>query len=208
MPENLRYILTLSLICLLTASLLTVIYLLTQPKILQQKAQEQAQALKEVLPQAEYFEPVSRDEKIVYFKAYLSSEKKKLVGYAFRAQAQGYSSVIETMAGMDPQGKITGIKILAQNETPGLGAKINEVLAKKTLWQAIKELWTHRHKPDEVPAEPWFCSQFKGKKVDDLIVVSNPTKKNIQAITGATISSQALTDSVREQARAILKYEK
>lgn len=208
MRENLRYILTLTIICFITATLLTGVYLLTRPKIVEQKAQEEKLALKEIFPEAGYFEPQVKDGKTPYFKVYLSGDKKKLLGYAFRAQGQGYSSDIETMAGVDTQGKITGIKILAQNETPGLGAKIAEVKAKKTLWQAIKEFFTKGQKAREIASEPWFCTQFKGKKIEDLIVVNAPTEKNIQAITGATISSEALTDSVREKAKEILKYER
>lgn len=206
--ENLKYILTLTIICAVTASLLTGVYLLTRPAILNQKAKAQEQALKQVLPEAGYFEPVAKDGQISYFRAYLSSHQEKILGYAFQAQAQGYSSIIETMAGMDAQGTITGIKILSQNETPGLGAKIDEVLVKKTLWQAVKGFFAPAKELPGPSAQPWFCAQFKGKKIKDLIVRKTPTKKNIQAITGATISSQSLTDAVREKAKEILKFEK
>ncbi|MBU3933566.1 MAG: RnfABCDGE type electron transport complex subunit G [Candidatus Omnitrophica bacterium] len=205
MPENIKYILTLTIICFIIASLLTGVYLLTRPRILEQKAQEERQALKEVLPEAGYFEPVVRDGRKIYFRAYSSSDKKQILGYAFRAQAQGYSGLIETMAGMNIQGRITGIKILAQKETPGLGAKIEEVKVQKSLWQAIKELFTREQKAYEIPDKPWFCAQFKGKKISELIVVKTLTERNIQAITGATISSEALTDSVREKAKEILR---
>ena len=207
MKENLKYILTLTVICLVTASLLTGIYLLTRPKILEQKERVQEEALQAVLPEAGYFEPVLQEDGFSYFRAYLSSKKKKLLGFAFKTEAQGYSSLIETMAAVDTKGKIVGVEILAQNETPGLGAKIDEVLVKKTLWQAIKEAFTGKKESPQISAEPWFCQQFKGKSIQDLVVVKEPTKKNIQAITGATISSEALTDSVREKAKKILEYE-
>ena len=42
------------------------------------------------------------------------------------------------------------------------------------------------------------------KEIEDLIVIKTATEKNIQAITGATISSEALTDSVGEKAKEIL----
>ena len=197
MRENLKYILTLSLICMVMASLLSGVYFLTRSKILEQKAHEGKQALKEVCPKAGYFEPIVENGKVIYFKAYESADKDKLLGYAFRTEAQGYSSVIEAMAGMDKQGRITGVKILAQNETPGLGAKISEVLVKRTLWEAIKELFSREKKSAELTDEPWFCAQFKGKKIND----------DIQAITGATISSQGLIDSVRERAKEVLRYE-
>ncbi|UCB57251.1 MAG: RnfABCDGE type electron transport complex subunit G [Candidatus Omnitrophota bacterium] len=207
MKENLRYILTLTLICFVTASLLTGVYLLTQPRILEQKEKEKTEALKEVMPEAGYFDAVSEEGKVIYYRAYPSSNKQRLLGFAFTARAQGYSGVIETMAGIDREGKITGVKILQQTETPGLGARISEVLKQKTLYEATKDLFSREKKIDEIPDKPWFCAQFKGKRISDLIVVKTPTEKNIQAITGATISSEALTDSVREKAKEILRYE-
>lgn len=206
MSESIKYILTLTIICFITASLLTCVYLLTCPKILEQKERAEREALEEVVPEAGYFEPVIKENQTVYFRAYKSSDKKRLLGYAFRTQAYGYSSEIEAMAGINTQGEISGIRILAQNETPGLGARIEEALVKKTLWQRIKEIFAPKQKSAEISAKPWFCVQFKGKKIEDLIVVNTPTEKNIQAITGATISSQALTDSVREKAKEILGY--
>ncbi|NQS99604.1 MAG: FMN-binding protein [Candidatus Omnitrophica bacterium] len=205
--ENARYILTLTTICLVAASLLTGVYFLTNPRILQQKAQQEKQALTEVFPRAGYFEPVTKDGQVTHFKAYTSLDKKRLLGYAFRAEAQGYASVIETMAGVDTKGVITGITVLAQNETPGLGAQIEQVLVNKTLWQKIKELFAGEKTPQD-PIQPWFCAQFTGKEIKDLIVVRSPGAKNIQAITGATISSRALTVSVREKAKQVLEHER
>jgi len=88
-----------------------------------------------------------------------------------------------------------------------LGAKIDEIVVEKTLWQAIKELFVREKKAPDVSGQPWFCEQFKDKKIKDLIVVKAATKKNIQAITGATISSEALTNSIRKKAKGILNYE-
>ena len=78
MPENLKYILTLTIICLVTASLLTGVYLLTRPKIIAPKEKAEQQALEEVIPEAGYFEPVMRQGKISHFRAYLSSRKRRM----------------------------------------------------------------------------------------------------------------------------------
>jgi len=189
------------------ASLLTGVYLVTRSKIVEQKQKEEKEALREVMPEAKYFDPIMQDGEILYFKAYTTDDKERLLGYAFRAQGQGYSSVIETMAAMDKKGKLTGIRILSQNETPGLGARISEVLATKTFWQALVDIFNPQDKTDKVLTKPWFCEQFKGKKVKNLIVTKEATDKNIQAITGATISSEALTNSVRKKAEEVLNYE-
>ncbi|MFH1245377.1 MAG: RnfABCDGE type electron transport complex subunit G [Candidatus Omnitrophota bacterium] len=208
MSESIKYILTLTLICFVTAVLLTGVYFLTSPKILAQKEMAEKEALEEVFPRAGYFEAVEQEGRPAYFRAYSSADKKDLLGYVFKTAGKGYSSVIEAMSGMDTAGRITGIKVLAQNETPGLGAKINEILEKRTLAQAIKELFLNKKKPAEPAGKPWFCLQFGGRRIEDLTVVKTAAEKNIQAITGATISSRALTDSVRKRAEEILQYER
>lgn len=207
-PDNLRYVITLAFICAVMATVLSIVYSLTNPKIMQQKKEAQDRALKEVFSSAEHFEPVKDEGGILYYKAYRTSEMRKLLGYAFKAEGQGYASTIETMAGMDTKGEITGISILFQNETPGLGAKVNEVVVTTTLWQAIKDKFSGKEETEDIAFTPWFCAQFKGKKIRDLLVVKEETTKNIQAITGATISSEALTDSVRKKAEEILSYER
>ncbi|MCK9430277.1 MAG: FMN-binding protein, partial [Candidatus Omnitrophica bacterium] len=44
----------------------------------------------------------------------------------FKASGKGYSSVIETLAGILPDGKINAIKVVSLNETPGLGMRVTE----------------------------------------------------------------------------------
>ena len=51
----------------------------------------------------------------------------ELVGVAFKVIApEGYSGNIEIMVGVEPAGTVTGVEILSQAETPGLGARITE----------------------------------------------------------------------------------
>jgi hypothetical protein len=45
---------------------------------------------------------------------------------------------------------------------------------------------------------PWFLKQFIGKPHGGLLVTTEQTDRYIQAITGATVSSVAVTESVRE----------
>jgi hypothetical protein len=51
---------------------------------------------------------------------------------------------------------------------------------------------------DESGASPWFQEQYKYLRVDDLRVVKSPGEDGILAITGATISSDAVTGSVKD----------
>ncbi len=164
MKEIVRYGLTLSLICGVASASLAVMNSITKPRIAAQVKAEEEASLKEVLPDALHFEPVKSGNDIIYYKAH--DKDGKFIGVAFKASGKGYSSVIETVAGLTPDGRITAIKISNQNETPGLGARV---------------------------AESGFTKQFANKK--DL--------KDVQAITGATISSKAVIDSVSRKAQEI-----
>jgi electron transport complex protein RnfG len=169
MRETVRYGIILAVICLMAGGLLAGVNTLTKGRISAQLHAEEDVGLKEVMPQAEQFIPVKQQENILYYKAV--DKGGKLVGAVFKAQGKGYSSTIETMVGMFKDGTICAIKILDQNETPGLGANV---------------------------AGPDFTGQFKNKK--DLT--------DVQAITGATISSKAVMDSVAKKAeeiRALIK---
>ena len=52
-----------------------------------------------------------------------------------------------------------------------------------------------------------FLDQFKGKALQQLVLIKGETKENIQAITGATISSRAVTNGVRDAVQMLVdKY--
>ena len=136
-------------------------------RILAEALPSEESNLKEVIPGAARFEPVKSGESILYYKAYGSDGV--LLGVVFKAAQKGYSGLIETMVGMKKDGTITAIKVLNQDETPGVGAKV---------------------------AEPDFAKQFRHRQIQDLNAV--------EAITGATISSKAVIDSVKKKADEIL----
>ena len=139
---------------------------------------EERASLKAVLPQANIFKRVKcKDNKDINYYEVFDSESN-LIGYAFKAQKRGYSSIIQTMVGVRPNGEIVNIKIISHRETPGLGTKIEEI-----------------RRGD---SQPWFQAQFSGKTIDGL-------DKDVQAITGATISCKAVVDSVKEKVKEMLK---
>ncbi len=163
--------------CLGAGALLAFVYLKTAPVIeLHKQAASGDSVMAEVLPGMEGgFEKKGKEGGFIYFVAYKDAARKQPGGYIFIAKGQGYSSVIETMVGVDADLNIVGMKVLAQQETPGLGDKILQV------------------KPGE--ETPWFTDQFTGKSLEDNIdLVDNGGV--IDAISGATISSNALTSSV------------
>ncbi len=99
------------------------------------------------------------------------------IGYCVNVSPKGYGGEIKLLVGIDNENKVAGIEILSHSETPGLGAKSTG---------------------DE------FKSQFKGKDTD-LNVVKTQTENSgeIQAITGATVTSRAIADGVKEASAMI-----
>jgi len=166
MKEMIRYGFILALICTVASGLLAGVYTFTKGRIIAQALAEEEASLKEVLPDAQHFEAVRIGDEIAYYKAH--NKDGRLIGVAFKAQGKGYSSTVETMVGMLTDGEITAIKVISQNETPGLGVRV---------------------------VEPSFTGQFGKRKIDEI--------DGVQAITGATISSRAVIDSVKTKALEI-----
>jgi Na+-translocating ferredoxin:NAD+ oxidoreductase subunit G len=110
---------------------------------------------------------------------YAALKGDHVIAYVVPAEGKGYAGAIQMLAGVTPDGKLIDYKILKHAETPGLGDKA---------------------------AEPKFRKQFAGKAPQDLEVVKVPTDKNIQALTGATITSRAVTKGVREAVEAVATY--
>ena len=198
MRDILKYGIILMVVAAAAAGLLAFVYNATEEKAKKAVEEETRIALLEVLPQAKVFEPVTKKQPpdILYYVGYESKDKKNIAGYACIAEGKGYSSTILTMVGMIPDGTITGIKVMSQKETPGLGTKIEEVDSDRSFKDIFKR---GQVKKKEIKKKPWFQSQFTGKKLEDLYV------EKMDAITGATITSKAVIDSVRKKIEAVLK---
>jgi len=98
------------------------------------------------------------------------------VGYAFLAVGKGYRGDIDILIGLEDETTIKGITIISQSETPGLGSRI---------------------------AESSFASRFAGVNIGDVALKQEGGQ--IDAITGATISSRAVVDAVRTTAMEKVK---
>ena len=94
-----------------------------------------------------------------------------VIGYAFLTVGKGYGGDIDILVGLEDEETIRGINIVAQTETPGLGNLITKNA---------------------------FTSQFAGIKIDDITLKQDGGQ--IDAITGATISSLAVIETVRNAA--------
>ena len=200
MGSYVRLVVTLTAIAAAASFGLSAVYNATHAKTEEYKRLETENARMEVLPTegGELFEETVTDSLVdgrqfTYYTAYTNDARDAVCGYTFTAYGKGYSSTIETIVGVVSDGSISGVKIVGQKETPGLGAKVQEVASKNTLWAVIAGRGV-----DESGATPWFQDQYKFLRSADLHVVKTPGEDGILAITGATISSDAVTESVRD----------
>jgi len=160
-------IIVLTVVCLFAGVSLVYMDQYAEPliKINAEKAMEEA--IFKVLPDVSEVKKLEKGEHVI-FKGF--NKEGQLVGYAFISEGSGYQGIIKIMTGMDPElQKLTGIDILESVETPGLGAKI---------------------------AGDDFKGQFNGLSIIPEISYVKGKKQEkaneIQAITGATISSRSV----------------
>lgn len=103
----------------------------------------------------------------------------KLIGWAIDAAGMGFADKIRAVVGLSADAEtITGLKVIENVETPGLGNKV---------------AGEPRSESDKV-----WADQYKGLSagMETTVVKRTPVKgKNeVQAVTGATISSKAVAD--------------
>jgi len=217
MNERVKYPLVITFICLVAATGLALTYAVTRDRIATAEKSELVEALDIVLP-AEKKSVEERpikgvtsaqpaDEEKLYVAREKADKTGKVLGYAAIGTAQGYSSRIHVMVGVEPDVstvRIIAIRILKQQETPGLGERSKEVPATKSIWEAIDDAFRGNGDGGEKREAP-FQKQFRGKTVDKLVLVKEPnSKENISQITGATITSRAVVTAVK-QAIEIIK---
>ncbi|MGV8905035.1 MAG: RnfABCDGE type electron transport complex subunit G [Acetobacterium sp.] len=174
------------IIAAVAACLLALTNFATAGTIVQLNEATNKAARQEVLSEATDFEQVPADElaaigtqigiadPLELVEAFSGTKGGTLVGYTVKtAPNTGYSGVVQMITGISADGAITGVSVLVNNETPGLGANAS------------------------LPA---FKDQYKEKSaLEEVTVVKTKPETGsnaIQAITGATITSRAVTVGV------------
>ncbi len=165
-------------IYLIGGFILAFVYANASPKIYKNAEEAEKKALKLLMPDAETVDKMGdwtvHDKHAKYFIAKKGGET---IGYVIQSFGKGYSSYINTYVATDKDFVVQKINILGHAETPGLG--------------------------DEIETD-WFKNQFKGKNIEHLKVIKGETKEDIQAISGATISSRAVTEDAVKNGVAFL----
>lgn len=196
-PPSTRLVAAMGSVGLLAAVLIVMTFQFTLPYIKRNKAEMLERAIFEVVPAAASKKVFTvdnsgtavplegEDEKA--FKIYACYDANdSLAGVALEASGQGFQDVVRIIYGYSPEKEaIIGMKVLQSTETPGLG--------------------------DKIGSDPDFLANFDSLVValkadrtalaHQIELVKKGEKRQpwqISAITGATISSRAVTKMLRE----------
>lgn len=172
-----RYSITLLIVTAIASGGLAFTYEATKDEIARQKFLQRVKAVKQVVPEATKSRYVKEKEDL--------SEKARgkfedagnifevivdgdIKGYAIEVDPRGYGGPMSVMVGIDTDGVITGVSVVEHKETPGLGS--------------------------EVAGSKDFLSQYRGARIKDPVRIG----EDIEAKSGATITSRGITEGVRK----------
>ena len=187
-----RLILVLGLITFVCALLLGVVNQVTAPLIEQNEINTRNAAMEEIIPDAEFEDlgtvlsaeevaaagvtlPAGRPVAAIS-GVYKATADGQDAGYCVQVNPKGFGGVLTLIVGVGTDGTIAGIKVTGHAETPGLGAKAQTDSA--------------------------WVAQYQGAVADGQLMVTKDGG-TINAITGATITSRAVTDGVNTAAAYI-----
>ncbi|MCL2044540.1 MAG: RnfABCDGE type electron transport complex subunit G [Treponema sp.] len=154
-------------------ALLGFVYEITKAPRENQRKKTREITMNNVLPQASEFREIAVTPSGTIVGVVEGLNGSEITGYIIELEPKGYGGTISMMVGIsDNDSRITGMRIMQHSETPGLGA-----------------LASHEN----------FYRRFDGKDMVPLGVVKTSAGENeIEAISGSTITTKAITDAVNE----------
>lgn len=169
-------LLTLTIVTLVAALSLGYVYQWTKEPIAQAQMAKQLKAIESVVqgydnnPVLEKYKVATPDgtDSLEFFPA---KKGEELIGIAIKTKSsKGYSGEISIMVGFNMRGEIENIFVIEHKETPGLGSKMTT---------------------------PGFVNQFLGKNPEQMKLKVKKDGGDVDAITGATISSRAYSQAIQ-----------
>ena len=165
---------TLTAIALVVAALLGLVNSVTHERIEEFNFAATRAALDQVTPEGSDYDPVELTEDMIAAAKEQGGTLTEMYavstgGYACKVVASGSQGNIEMIVGVDESGAISGISVVENAETKGIGSKVMENLPNAA----------------GVPV----LDQFIGMSDAGTLVVN----KTVTAITGATVSTKGVT---------------
>lgn len=151
---------------------------LTKDKIAVLSQQKEQEAMASALSGADSFEKVEGNFGDGVNAVYAGkNDNGDIAGYCVKVVPTGYGGEISMMVGIKADGTVSGVDIISMSETPGLGAKAKN--------QEFRDMYVG-----------------KGGEIS-VIKSGTPSDTEISAISGATITSKAVTSGVNSALAAV-----
>ena len=192
MKEIVKIITVLTVACLLCAFFLALVQNLAEDKIELNAKGKIAKAISNLAPDYVSLEEIIVDQDIIYK---LRDKQAKPIGYAFSAQGQGYQGKIKLLSVINLDlTQLSGIEIVESLEIPGLGAKIQEEPFKSQFHKLYLKGTIECVKAGSVDS-PKVGATSQATKLS--------LASQIQAITGATVSSRAVVNILNQRIESL-----
>jgi electron transport complex protein RnfG len=163
----------------------------TREDIALRQAEDLKASLRQVLPDALHDNDLLSDVLVLPaadgeepLKVYRAHRERRISAVAFEVSAIGYAGPVTSIMGIDAEGKVLGVRVIAHAETPGLGDKI------------------------EIARNDWILS-FNGRSLENTPVSHWQVKKDggqFDQFTGATITPRAVVKSVYQGLQLFNQY--
>lgn len=174
-------------ITLIAGVLLSFVYQLTKDTIEAAKAEELRQSYREAFPAASSFEEVNAEDaslnggNTLNSALYAKDESGNSIGCVLSITTpNGYGGDIVLTMGVDSSGTITGVKVTSMSETSGLGANCQNA--------------------------EWIAQYSGISGTVDFTKTGKSKPNEIDAISGATITTRAVTSAVNSGLKLADEY--
>ncbi|MFQ6083116.1 MAG: FMN-binding protein [Candidatus Aminicenantia bacterium] len=185
----LRMIIVLTSIGLISGLFLAGVGTLTKERIALNKQREINEAIIRVVPGTIASQKLYEERSLSIFEG--RDENNNLIGYAVYTAGVGFQDKIYLMVGLDPEiSKIYSLTIIDQKETPGLGGKI-------TSQKDFLQFWENKD-----------CTQPLRLHKPAVSSPQELSPSEVNTITGATVSSEAVVNMVNDSLTMIRDLKK
>jgi electron transport complex protein RnfG len=137
-------------------------------------------------------------------RLFVATRDGRPAGFVVEGQTQGYKNVIRFFVALDSAFTVVGVRVVEHEEDPGLGAETaTEWFQGQFIGRNASQVAALEVTRDPMP-EDWRAALAKLQRrslaqwrAEHAALISRESGNPIHAVTGATISSRALTDGVR-----------
>ncbi|MDR3276890.1 MAG: FMN-binding protein [Treponema sp.] len=173
---------------------LAFVYTGTEERIADNQTAKLDAALKDIFGDDAVFEEIAGflpagENAVSFGTAYRAKKGNVLAGIALNVSVTGFNDTLTALVGVGTDGNITGVRILKDTDTPGLGANA-----------ASPNYFVD--KPENTKT---FYGQFTGMALDGTIKVAKDGGR-VQAVTAATVTSRAVALLVNTAGEAGKKW--